>query len=45
MYNARDRKHLVIEAPMKNIKHIYDIEKNLGDEDPHNKVPLEMAIC
>ena len=28
VYNARERKHLVLEALMKNIKNIYDIEKN-----------------
>ena len=35
IYNARDRKHLVFEALMKNIKYIYDIEKTLADQDPH----------
>ena len=35
IYNARDQKHLVFEALMKNIKNIYDIEKNLADQDPH----------
>ena len=28
IYNARDRKRLVFEALMTNIKNIYDIEKN-----------------
>ena len=37
IYNARDRKHLVFEALMKNIKNIYDIEKSLADQDPHKK--------
>ena len=37
IYNARDRKHLAFEALMKNIKNIYDIEKNLADQDPHKK--------
>ena len=37
IYNARDRKHLVFEALMKNKKNIYDIEKNLADQDPHKK--------
>ena len=37
-YSARDRKHLVFEALMKNIKNIYDIEKNLADQDPHKKI-------
>ena len=37
IYNARDRKHLVFEALMKNIKNIYDIEKDLADQDPHKK--------
>ena len=37
IYNARDQKHLVFEALMKNIKNIYDIEKNLADQDPHEK--------
>ena len=37
IHNARDRKHLVFEALMKNIKNIYDIEKNLTDQDPHKK--------
>ena len=36
-YNARDPKHLVFKALMKNIKNIYDIEKNLADQDPHKK--------
>ena len=40
IYNARDRKHLVFEALMKNIKNIYDIEKNLADQDPHKKTKL-----
>ena len=38
IYNARDQKHLVCEALMKNIKNIYDIEKNLGDQDSHKKI-------
>ena len=38
IYNARDRRHLVFEALMKNIKNIYDIEKNLADQDPHKKI-------
>ena len=37
IYNGRDRKHLVFEALMKNIKNIYDVEKNLADQDPHKK--------
>ena len=37
IYNARDRKHLIFEALMKNIKNIYDIEKNVADQDPHKK--------
>ena len=37
-YNARDRKHLVCEALMKNIKNIYDTEKNLTNQDPHKKI-------
>ena len=37
IYNARDRKHLVLEALMKIIKNVYDIEKNLADQDPHKK--------
>ena len=37
IYNARDQKHLVIEVLMKNIKNIYDIEKNLADQGPHKK--------
>ena len=37
IYNVRDRKHLVFEALMKNIKDIYDIEKNLAEQDPHKK--------
>ena len=37
IYNARDQKHVVFEALMKNIKNIYDIEKNLADQDPHKK--------
>ena len=37
IYNARDRKHLVFEAQMKNIKNIYDIENNLADQNPHKK--------
>ena len=32
--NARDRKYLVFEALMKNIKNTYNIEKNLADQDP-----------
>ena len=36
-YNVRDPKHLVFKALMKNIKNIYDIEKNLADQDPHKK--------
>ena len=38
IYNVRDRKHLVFEALMKNIKNIYDIEKNLAGQDPHKKI-------
>ena len=32
---------------MKSIKNIYDIEKNLGDKDPHKKtkIPEKMVIC
>ena len=37
IYKGRDRKHLVFGALMKNIKNIYDIEKNLTDQDPHKK--------
>ena len=37
IYNARDQKRLVFEALMKNIKNIYDIEKNLAEQDPHKK--------
>ena len=37
IYNARDQKHLVFEALIKNIKNIYDIEKKLADQDPHKK--------
>ena len=37
IYNARDRKHLVFETLVKNIKNIYNIEKNLADQDPHKK--------
>ena len=37
IYNANDRKHLVFEALMKNIKNIYDIEKNFADQDLHKK--------
>ena len=37
IYNVRDRKHLVFEALMKNIKNIYDIEKDLAEQDPHKK--------
>ena len=37
IYNERDRKHLVFGALMKNIMNIYDIEKNLADENPHKK--------
>ena len=37
IYNARDRKHLVFEALMKNVKNICDIEKTLVDQDPHKK--------
>ena len=40
IYNTRDRKHLVFEALMKNIKNIYDIEKNVADQDPHEKTKL-----
>ena len=35
--DVRDRKYLVFEALMKNIKNIYDIEKNLAYQDPHKK--------
>ena len=31
-------KHLVFEALMKNIKKIFDIEKNLPDQDRNNKM-------
>ena len=34
IYNARDQEHLIFEALMKNIKNIYDTEKNLADQDP-----------
>ena len=37
IYNARNRKHLVFEALMKNIKNIYDIEKKFADKDPNKK--------
>ena len=37
IYNVRDRKLLTFEALMKNIKNIYDTEKNLADQDPHKK--------
>ena len=37
MYNVRDQKHLVFPALMKNTNNIYDIEKNLADQDPHKK--------
>ena len=37
IHNARDRKHLVFEALIKNVKNIYDIERNLADQDPHKK--------
>ena len=37
IYNLGDRKHLVFEALMKIIKNIYDIEKNVADQDPHKK--------
>ena len=37
IYNGRDRKHLVFEALMKNIKNIYNVEKNLANQDPHKK--------
>ena len=37
IYNARDWKHLVFEALIKNIKNIYDTEKNLADQNPHKK--------
>ena len=37
IYSARDRKHQVFEALMKNIKNIYDVEKHLADQDPHKK--------
>ena len=38
IFNARDLKHLVFEALMKNVKNIYDIEKDLADQDPHKKI-------
>ena len=45
IYNARDRKHLVFEALMKNIKNIYYIDKHLADQDPHKITKfLECAI-
>ena len=37
IYNAIDQKRLVFEALMKNIKNIYDIEKDLADQDSHKK--------
>ena len=40
IYNARDRKHLVFEVLMKNIKNIYDTEKNLSDQNPHQKTKV-----
>ena len=36
----RDRKHLVFEALVKNIRNIYDIEQNLADQDPYKKTKL-----
>ena len=37
IYNARDQKNLAFEPLMKNIKNIYDMEKNLGDQDTRKK--------
>ena len=37
IYNARNQKHLIFEAIMKNIKNVDDIEKNLADQYPHKK--------
>ena len=51
IYNVRDWKRLVFEALMRNILSIYDIEKNLADQDLHKKIkllkkwyPVECAI-
>ena len=43
-YNARDQKHLIIEDLMKNIRNIYDIEKNLPDQDDLKKIKF-FRIC
>ena len=40
IYNTRDRKHLLFEALVKNIRNIYDIEQNLADQDPYKKTKL-----
>ena len=37
VYNAKDQTHLVFEALMKNIRNIYITEKNLADQDLHEK--------
>ena len=37
IYNARDQNHLLFKVLMKNIKNIYDIKKNLADQDSHKK--------
>ena len=44
IYSARERKDLVFEVLMKNIKNIYDIKKNLTDQDPHKKTKLEEIL-
>ena len=45
IYNTRDRKHLVFEALMKNIKNICYMDKHLADQDPHKITKfLECAI-
>ena len=45
IYNAIDRKHLVFETLMKNIKNIYNIEKNLADQDLHKKTKFLKRIA
>ena len=37
IYNARDLKHLVFKALMKNLKNIYNIEKHVAVQDPYKK--------
>ena len=41
IYYVRDQKHLVFEALMKNMKNVYDIEKNLTDQYPHKKTKYQ----